>query len=215
MHLAPPKRLLIVGAGGHGCVIADAAEASGTWDEIAFLDDRYNELGKSLPWKVIGRLEDAWTMREHFSSAAVGLGSNRRRLQVMEVLLSFQYELPPIIHPSAIISKRARIGEGSVFLAGSIVNFGAMVGRGCILNSGAVLEHDGAIEDGVHLSPNASLAGGVRVGEASWIGIGACVKPGVTIGRNAIVGAGAAVVSDVDDDLTVAGVPARVLLSIN
>jgi len=51
----------------------------------------------------------------------------------------------------------------------------------------------------------------VRIGRHVWIGGGAIILPGVTIGDDAIIGAGSVVTSDVAEDVTVAGNPARVI----
>ncbi|MNR34560.1 putative acetyltransferase EpsM [compost metagenome] len=114
-----------------------------------------------------------------------------------------------LIHPAAVVSRYASVDLGSVIMAGVQVNAGAQIGLGCILNTGCSVDHDCQLASAVHISPGAHLAGSVQVDEESWVGIGACVRQLVRIGRRVVVGAGAAVVTDVADDVTVVGVPAR------
>lgn len=113
------------------------------------------------------------------------------------------------LHPSAVVSPHATIGEGSVVMPGAIINHSAQIGRHCIVNTGASIDHECQIGDFVHISPHATLCGNVSVGEGSWVGAGAVVIPGIKIGRWAVVGAGAVVVRDVPDGVTVVGCPAK------
>ena len=202
------KRLLIIGAGGHGAVVADAALESGNWTEIALLDD--NPPGASvLNWPVVGGLEDLNKHLDADTEAVVAVGDNERRLNILDSIASNSGVLVSVVHPRACVSRSAAIRTGSVLCAGAIVNARASLGSGCIVNTGATVDHDCVIGDGVHISPGANLAGGVIVGDCAWIGIGAAIKEGTQIGRDAVVGAGAAVISDVADGEKVGGVPAQ------
>ncbi len=203
--------LLIAGAGGHGRVVADAAQASGAWDRIAFLDDRFPGLEKSGVWPVKGSLEDAASFFDRYTSIVVALGDNAARLHWIDEYREQGFELPVIVHPTAVISSHSHIGEGSVVLARAVINIGARLDVGCIVNTGAVVEHDCRLADGVHISPGASLAGNVSVGRCGWIGIGVSVRQCLSIGDEVIVGAGAAVVADLPSGVTAFGVPARVI----
>jgi sugar O-acyltransferase (sialic acid O-acetyltransferase NeuD family) len=210
MSGAPHARLLVFGAGGHGRVVADAAHASGLWQEIAFTDDRYPDLAASGPWPVVGSFQDAAALQAQYPYAALGVGHNAVRAALFDRLLELGYALPPVVHPAAVISPFASIAAGAVVLARAVVNIGAVVGPAAIVNSAAVIEHDCTLGRGVHVSPAAALAGAVDVGELGTIGIGAAVRQCLHIGRGAMVGAGAVVVADVADGQTVTGVPARV-----
>lgn len=203
------KRLLIAGAGGHGCVVADAAEMTGHWQGIAFLDDRFPELRGVAHWPVIGRLSDANSLQGEYEDIVVAIGDNHVRLECLERCEKEGFSRPVIVHPRASVSSHATLLDGTVVFAQAAVNFGARIGLGCIVNTGAVIEHDCRIEQGTHICPGVRLAGGVSVGAYSWLGIGAVVKEGVVIGSNVVVGAGAVVVNDLQDGVTAVGVPAR------
>ncbi|WP_133493117.1 acetyltransferase [Alcanivorax sp. 24] len=205
------RRLAILGASGHGKVVADAALCAG-WDEVCFFDDAWPGLERNDEWPVVG--DFARMLRQEgadFNAVVVGIGRNEVRLAKMAALKDAGVPLTSVVHPASVVSRYASIGEGCVIFGGAIVNVRADLGDGCIINTGATVDHDCRLAEGVHISPGANLAGNVTVGEGSWIGIGACVRQGVIIGRNVMVGAGAAVVSDIPNDVTVVGVPAKVV----
>ena len=203
--------LLVFGAGGHGRVVADAARATGDWQEIAFVDDRYPDLKQSGPWPVVGRFADAAALLAHYPDAALGVGNNGVRAAMYERLQGLGYALPPVVHPSAVVSPDTSIAAGAVVLARAIVNIGAEIGPAAIVNSAAVIEHDCKLGLASHVCPAAALAGDVEVGPLATIGIGTAVRQCMRIGAGATVGAGAAVVAHVAEGLTVAGVPARAM----
>lgn len=202
------KTLAILGAGGHGKVVADAAICAG-WSEIAFFDDSYASTCRVGPWNVVGTNAEFRLRAGDFEGVTVAIGDSRTRLAWIDESLIKSSNLVSIVHPFSYVSRHAQIGAGSMILAGAVVNPFARLGRGCIVNSGATVDHDCELADAVHVSPGAHLAGSVRVGTCSWIGIGASVRQGIAIGAHVIVGAGAAVVHDVMDGQTVVGVPAR------
>lgn len=201
--------LLVVGAGGHGKVVADTALATQRWGRVAFLDDRAPALTEVMELPVLGRVDEAPAFLDEFSAAVVAIGHCRTRLRVMDRLAAQGFYLPVIVHPSAWVSPRAALGEGTVVFALVAINACARLGRGCIANTGCSIDHDARLGDGVHVCPGARLAGEVTVGDASWIGIGSAVIQRVTVGADVTVGAGAAVVRDLPDGVTAVGVPAR------
>jgi len=206
--------LLILGAGGHGKVVAETALTSGPTSRIAFLDDR--PLTSILGWPVLGTLDQAlqpW-IQAQFPAALVAIGHPATRLRWLAQLRSAGYHLPLLVHPSAWISPSAEIGPGSVVFSQAAVLAQAVVGIGSILNTGCSVDHDSQLSDGVHICPGARLAGDVQVGARSWIGIGASVIQQIRIGADVIVGAGAAVVGDLPDGVTAVGVPARMLPTV-
>ncbi|WP_448197316.1 acetyltransferase [Pseudomonas putida] len=204
------KRLAILGASGHGKVVADTAEACG-WTEIVFFDDAWPSRTTNGIWKVIGTGIDLVKRAREFDGVAVAIGNNVIRQAKLAALVQHGAVLATLIHPAASVSRHAIVGAGSVIFAGAVVNPGACVGVGCILNTGCSVDHDCVLADSVHISPGARLAGGVSVGQCSWVGIGACIKQMIILGADVVVGAGAAVIANVDDGTTVVGVPARAL----
>jgi len=200
-------RLAILGASGHGKVVADLAEQCG-W-EVVFFDDAFPQLQLNGAWKVVGNTADLLHQIDKYPEVAVAIGHNRTRLAKLASLRNSGFTAVTLVHPRAFVSPRAVLGAGVVVFAGAIVNAFANVGDGCILNTLCSVDHDCELGAGVHISPGVNLAGSVVVGEASWIGIGASVRQLLEIGSDVIVGAGAAVVNDIQDGLTVVGVPAK------
>jgi len=201
--------LLILGAGGHGKVVAETAEANGDWDKIAFLDDDFARLNGTLRWPVVGGMKDVAGLREEYVAAIVAIGRTETRLKLLELVSTAGFSLPALIHPRAWVSSSAKVGAGSVVFAQGVIQADACLGRGVIVNTSASVDHDCTLADGVHVCPGVHLGGSVTVGEGSWLGIGCAIMHGIRVGRGVTVGAGAVVLKDVADDLTVAGCPAQ------
>jgi UDP-perosamine 4-acetyltransferase len=209
-------RVVGLGAGGHARVVIEALRAIGGYDVVALLDPGVRVRGTTvLGIAVTGddaTLED-WK-RRGVRHAFVGVGSvgdagPRRRLY--ELARRQGFELVRAIHPSAIVSASAELGDGPSVLAGAVINAGAWLGANVLVNTGAIVEHDCRVGDHVHIATGARLASTVEVDEGAHVGIGASVRQLVRIGRGAVVGAGAVVIENVPDGMVVAGVPARSL----
>src|ERR1035438_7847661 len=195
--------LLIVGAGGHGKIVADIARSLRTWERIAFLDDRYPESTTVSRWEIIGKISDAKNYINEFPEGAVAIGTNSLRLEVLKKMLNKGFRFPVLIHPDATVSRSAKLGVGTVVCVQSAIDIDTEIGMGTIINAGATIAHDCRLGEGVHVSPGGRVSGGVIVGECTWLGSGAIVKEMVSIGRRVIVGAGSVVIRDVPDQVTV------------
>lgn len=199
--------LAVIGAGGHGRVVADTAELLG-WS-VVFFDDHAGS--HVVDWPVAGSIMSLLDSPERVDGAIVAIGNNRVRVELAHRLIAAGVAVPAIVHPRASVSSRANLGAGAFLAAGAIVNIGAQLGMATIVNTGASVDHDCILADGVHLSPGVRLSGTVSIGEQSWLGTGSSVRNNVTIGSNSIVGVGSAVVADIGDGVIAQGVPARVV----
>lgn len=200
------KNLIIIGASGHGKVIADIAEKCG-YTDIYFLDDNteIKSCGSYPVMGVSGKIKDL------DGDVIVAIGNATIRKRILESIE--EERLAVLIHPNAVIAETVTIGTGTVIMAGTVINPDSVIGRGCIINTCASVDHDCWLEDFVHVAVGAHLAGGVKIGSGTWIGAGAVVNNGVNIFRDCMIGAGAVVVRDIEESGTYVGVPARLRMS--
>lgn len=194
------KRLIIIGASGHGKVVADIATLNG-YNEILFLDDN-ESIKECAGWPVIGKSRDALE-----GEIFVAIGNAETRKNLMEYYS--ERVQPSLIHPSAFIANGTKLDKGSVVMAGAIINPGVKIGRGCIINTSSSVDHDCIVEDYCHISVGAHLCGTVIIGESTWIGAGAIISNNVDICAGCLIGAGAVVISNITVSGTYFGVPAR------
>lgn len=204
------KRLALLGASGHGKVVADAALASG-WDHVEFFDDAWPQRTGNGPWMVTGDGAALMARLREFQGVLVSIGDCAVRWEKHQALLAAGAPMVTVVHPAATVSRYATLGRGTVVMAGAVVNIDAVVGEAAIINTGATVDHDCRLRDAAHICPGAHLSGNVHVGRCSWVGVGAAVKQGTRIGEYVVVGAGAVVIEPVPDTRTVVGNPARLL----
>ncbi|GEM02113.1 sugar O-acyltransferase, sialic acid O-acetyltransferase NeuD family [Halolactibacillus halophilus] len=200
-------KLIIIGASGHGKVVADIAIKMNKWQSIAFLDDD-ESIKASMGLEVIGKTTDVFTYK-YEADFFVAIGNNATREKIQEKLIDEGLRVVSLIHPSAVIGTDVEIGIGTAMMAGVVINSSSRIGNGCIINTSSSLDHDNVIEDYVHISPGVRVAGSVRVGKGSWLGIGSVVSNNVSICSGCKVGAGAVVVKDITEPGTYVGVPVK------
>ncbi len=198
---------MIIGASGHGKVIADIAVKCG-YKNIAFVDD--NAVGECMGFPIIGTRDNFNQANDGNTDFIIGIGNNQIRKMFAE---NYCLNWITLIHPSAQIGIDVQIGIGTVVMANAVINSGTSIGKHSIINSAAVIEHDNILGDYVHISPNAALAGTVHVGDDTHIGIGATVKNNINICSKCTIGAGAVIVKNITESDIYAGVPARRLRS--
>ncbi|RYI28781.1 acetyltransferase [Bacillus infantis] len=203
------NNLIIIGASGHGKVVADIALKMNKWKSIFFLDDD-ESLKTSMGIEVIGKSNEAFKLLNDYD-ISVGIGNNAIRDKLQTQLESKGANFPALIHPTAVIGEQVNIGSGTVVMAGVVVNCCTRIGKGCIINTGSTIDHDNVIGNFTHISPGVHLAGSVNVGQSTWIGIGSIVSNNVNIIRDCNLGAGTVVVIDIKEPGTYVGVPARKL----
>lgn len=179
--------LLIVGAGGHGRSVAEAALATGNFDTLGFVDDAAQTVTQVWDYPVWGTTSNLTRYRIHADVAIVALGNNALREKLCEQLQAAGFELATIIHPSAIVSPRAKIGTATVIMAGAIVGTEACLGKGVIINSGAIVDHHAQVHDYGHLGVNACVAGGAVLGRGAWIQAGSALGYGVKVVANTVL----------------------------
>ena len=201
------RHLIIVGAGGHGRVALDIAEKTGNYEKISFLDD--SDIEKVNKYEVIGKTED-FVKYADSADFFVAIGNNETRMMVQTKLENHGVSIATLIHPFSSIDPSVKIGEGSLVVAGAVINSKAKIGKGVIVNTCSSVDHDCDIGDYSHIAVGAHLAGSVIVYPGVMIGAGSVIINNVTIGCKCMIGAGAVVVDDILKPGTYIGVPARI-----
>jgi UDP-perosamine 4-acetyltransferase len=203
------RRVIIVGGGGHAKVVADVLRAAG-WDPAGLLDPNPStDAVEGVP--VLGGDEVSQSLFDQgYRSALVAIGRNDLRRRLGTRLRGIGFEIVTAVHPSAVVSPSARIGQGVVVMPLAVINAGARIGAFAIVNTGAIVEHDCIIGEAAHVAPRSVMGGNVSIGEEVLFGVGAVARPLSIIGARAVVGAGSVVVGEILPDRTVTGCPARV-----
>lgn len=205
------KKIVIIGHGGHSKVIQDIVSMSKELELVAILDDRYEErtirdgvlYGPIRYGKELSLEEDTFLI--------IGIGNNKSRKNVVHKLALPKERYITLIHESAIVSPKARIENGTVVMARSVLQADSTIGSHVILNTGSIVEHDNIVRDYAHLSPGTILTGNVTIGEGTHIGAGTVIIPSCTVGDWCIIGAGSTVTREIFDGQKAYGTPARVV----
>ncbi len=197
------SNLILVGAGGHARSCIDVIEDGDRFQIAGFVaDDQDDSADKIFRYSKIGQDSDLQDLKRRYDFAFIVVGQihspNPRKLLFAKIL-SIGFKVPVIISSRAYVSKRAKVGEGTIVMHGAVVNSGVKIGRNCIINSMALIEHDTTIGDHCHISTGVRLNGGTNIGSDSFIASGTVVKHGVRIGSNCFVGMGSLVTHDLAD----------------
>ena len=205
------KTIYIVGAGGHGRVVADIARLN-EYNDIRFLDDAVNPDLKDR-YVVAGTTQLLAQVSP--GDAFIAVGDNYVRERLFRQAEALGWQLPNLVHPKAVVADSVVLGKGIVVMAGAVVNPDAVIEDGCIINTGATVDHDDRIGEFSHVSVGAHLAGTVQVEGHAWIGAGAVVKNNCRIAEGTLVGAGVVVVKNIAEVGVYIGVPARIMKAIS
>lgn len=199
------KKLVIIGASGHGKVIADIAKNL-EYSEIVFLDDDTTVI-ECNGYRVVGTTNDIRNYQQYEAVVAIGNADIRKNIQ--NQLLNENIMIATLVHPNAVIGENVVLGKGTVVMAGAVINPCVKIGDGCIINTCASVDHDCDIGDFAHVSVGAHIAGTVTIGENTCIGAGATIINNVNICGSCMIGAGAVVVKDITESGAYVGVPAK------
>ncbi|WP_182858753.1 acetyltransferase [Oceanobacillus picturae] len=201
-------KLILIGAGGHSKVVQDIIAENKDLKLHAILDDSLYETVE-VDDVIYSSTRMLDSLQQEDYKYCIAIGSNHIRKKIFEKLSIPMNQYITLIHPSAVISKTAKIGNGTVVMPNVVINADSVIGNQTIINTGSIVEHDNLLKDYVHVSPSATLTGTVSVGEGTHIGAGAVVIPGKRIGSWSTIGAGGVVIDNITDNITVVGTPAK------
>lgn len=175
------KRLLILGAGGYGRTVAEAALLNGEWERVDMLDDSFPAVTSSSRYTVVGKITDLQRLATKYDAAVCAIGNGQVRKALTEAILAAGLPLATIIHPRAYVSVDANIDAGTTIMAGAVVGPYANIGQGCILNANATADHDSIMEDYAHLGVGVAIAGSAVLREGAWLQAGRNAGYGVEV----------------------------------
>src|SRR3990167_2366935 len=190
------KTLLIIGAGGNGKAVAEAALLSGEWQRIAFADDRWPELCEAFGWPVVADVAGLAALEIQVAGAIAAVGNNAAREQWVKAIRAAGLPLVTVVHPRACVSAAATIGEGSAIMALAMVGVDATIGKAAIVNANATVDHDASLGDFAHLGVGVQLAGGVKIGARAWLQAGCSAGYRVVVGDGVVCAPGTVLQAD-------------------
>lgn len=212
------EKLIILGARQHAKVLVAIIEEfySKDLEIVGFLDDDPQLSGKKLVgYHILGKLIDIQRIIREYNITCGTIGISNRymhlRAELFNQLESLGLVVPSLIHERAYISKLASLGEGVILNPGVVINSYAKVGNNTVIYSNTAIEHETVLSDNVYIGPGVNFSSNARVGQNTFIGAGAIIIPDIVIGSNVIVGTGTVVINDIPDNVTVAGVPGKVI----
>lgn len=204
--------IVMIGQGGHSKVVEDIIFANNEHQIVGYLDDKYADvtINNQIYYGPISFAHEIINSSKEIKFV-IGIGNNHVRKKIVNQLNFSEQSYATLIHPTAVISPRARIGHGTVIMANSVINVDASIGHHSIINTSSVVEHDNWIGNFVHISPNATLTGSIHIEDGVHVGAGATIIPNLTIGEWSVIGGGATVINHLPPNCTAVGVPAKVI----
>jgi len=202
--------VIVLGSSGHAKVCIELLRAGGS--SVAYCIGAPDSGNTCLGVPVLQGDEHLKELRSRgYQRVFIAIGANRLRQRLAAFARDLGFQLVNAISPQAAISSTARLGSGIAIMAGAVINADCTIGDLAIVNTLASVDHDGSIGNAVHLAPHCGLAGNVTVGERSFLGIGSKVIPEITIGADVTAGAGSVIVTDIEPNMRIAGVPAKTM----
>lgn len=183
------KKIVVVGAGGHGKSVADLLLLQDEYELVGFLDDAYPVVAGVWSFPVFGKVtaEVLQSLKVNVSNVVVAIGNNELREKMFKLLIGLGFSMPSVVHPNAFVSPRAILGNGCMVMANAVIGTEACLGEGVIVNSGAIVDHHAVVDDFGHLGVNASMAGGAHLGRSAWAQAGVALGYGISIPERQIL----------------------------
>ena len=192
--------IILIGAGGHARACIDVIELAGQYKIAGLVEKDESNSERNLGYPIVGTDEDLSNLRKKYQYALITVGqikSAKTRVQLFNLVKNLEYKLPLIVSPRSHVSRRSKIGDGTIIMHDVIVNINSKIGKNCIINNRSLIEHDAIIGNHCHIATGAIINGEVSVGDKTFIGSGAITKQRISINNNCIIGAGVILKNDV------------------
>ncbi|MBZ5749047.1 acetyltransferase [Metabacillus rhizolycopersici] len=207
------ENIVIFGSGAHSKVVIDIIEKSNQFSILGLIDHCWPRGSVVNGYKILGDDSSVEEIHHQIHGGIVAIADNFVRSKVVAKIMSVcpDFKFVSAIHPASVIGRDVKIGDGTVVMAGAVINSNSLIADHCIINTQSSVDHDGLIENFASLAPGVTLGGNVRIGEYSAISLGANVIHSRIIGKHSVIGAGSTVVSDIDSHVVAYGIPARTI----
>ncbi|MDX9713904.1 MAG: acetyltransferase [Dissulfurispiraceae bacterium] len=203
-------KIFVFGASGHAKAVIDIIEQQGLYKVVLLADDDTTLKDTVVyGYSVIGGKTEL--LESEIRRGVVAIGCNKARRSVTSWLTDNGFELISAIHPVAQLARGVSIGDGTVIMAGAVINSDASVGNGVIINTRTCVDHDCTIGDFCHIAPGVTICGTVSIGQRTLISAGVTIGPNVCIGSDVVIGAGSTVLNNIPNHSFAVGTPAKVL----
>ncbi len=190
------KKIIIIGTGGHACSILDLVESSNEFKVLGFICNKKKKGTYYLGYKILGN--DKYLNKFKKIKPLIVLGfSLYKNLELYEKkFLKFKKQgffFPTIVSPLAYISKRAKLGEGTIIFHGAIINSNCEINKGVTVNSKTLIEHDSIIQSFSHISTGCVLNGNTKINKKIFIGSGTVIRENVHIKKKKFIKMGSVI----------------------
>jgi sugar O-acyltransferase (sialic acid O-acetyltransferase NeuD family) len=208
------KKIIVFGTGLNSRVVLNEIENLKEYKFIGFIDDIFKKQLFTLSNKKTSYLGKISDLNKYFDNNTYGIiswGDNFKRKEIVKNVYSIckKFKWASVVSKKSIISKKVNIGEGTLIMPGTVINFNSNIGRHCIINTNSTIEHDNRFDDYSACGPGVTTSGNVTVGELSYLGVGSSIMHGVAILKNTVIGGQSYVNKDCASDSVYYGVPAK------
>ena len=210
--------IILLGSGQHCGVVLYNMAAQGKYRAVGILESDAGKVGRTAYGVPVLGTQDPETLRRVSDTCGtnrffIAFGAMKYRKKVFTFMRGQGWEAVNIIHPDAVVSPTARLGQGVLIECGCLITPSPVIGDNVVINTGSQVNHDNVVGDHVYIASGVILSGGVTVGENTLLDDGVIVTLGRRVGRNCLIGAGAVVTKDIEDGVICYGSPARVIRS--
>ena len=194
------SEIILIGAGGHAKSCLEVIRENKNFKVVGYISSLQSKI-KII--KYLGQDKNLLKIRKKYKNVHLAIGfikDYKHRLRLINKINKLKFHFPKIISKNSLVSKNAKIGNGTIIMNFCIVNYDAQIGSNSIINNKALIEHDVTIGSNCHISTSATINGNCEIGDNTFIGSGTIVNNGIKIGNNCLIGSGLTIKKNIKDD---------------